>query len=134
MSFLQKLRAQASRLYPGVAPLTQALVAGEAAIAVPGVPSIFHPLAAQGAPIGMNTPGVTTGPEADDRDREGRKAPERGTALRLLPADPRRAGPAQRGSRLDLAVGLDDRGEGLPPRRLERYAEAARRTIYAASA
>ncbi len=64
MSFIQKLRAQASRLYPGVAPLTQALVAGEAAIAVPGVPSIYAPLAAQGAPIGMNTPGVTTGPEA----------------------------------------------------------------------
>lgn len=64
MAFIQKLRAQASRLYPGVAPLTQALVAGEAAIAVPGVPSIYAPLAAQGAPIGMNTPGVTTGPEA----------------------------------------------------------------------
>src|SRR5262245_45313781 len=64
MSFIQKLRAQASRLYPGVAPLTQALASGEAAIAVPGVPSIYAPLAAQGAPLGMNVPPVTTGPEA----------------------------------------------------------------------
>jgi len=64
MDFLAKLRAQASRLYPGVAPLTQALASGEAAIAAPGVPSIYAPLAAAGAPLGMNTPPVTTGPEA----------------------------------------------------------------------
>ena len=64
IDFLKKLRAQASRLYPGVAPLTQALASGEAAIAVPGVPAIFAPLATQGAPIGMNIPPVTTGPEA----------------------------------------------------------------------
>jgi iron(III) transport system substrate-binding protein len=64
MDFLRKLRAQASRLYPGVAPLTQALASGEAAIAAPGVPALFAPLAAQGAPIGMDTPDVTTGPEA----------------------------------------------------------------------
>jgi len=65
VGYLQKLRAQATRLYPGVAPLTQALASGEAAIAVPGVPAIFAPLAASGAPIGMNTPTTaTTGPEA----------------------------------------------------------------------
>jgi iron(III) transport system substrate-binding protein len=65
MSFIQKLRAQAVRLYPGVAPLTQAIASGEAAIAAPGVPSIFAPLAQQGAPVGMVTPvSATTGPEA----------------------------------------------------------------------
>ena len=123
MSFIQKLRAQASRLYPGVAPLTQALVAGEAAIAVPGVPSIYAPLAAQGAPIGMNTPRGHDRPGGDDRDREGRKAPERGTALRLLPPHQGRSGAAERRSRLDLAVGFGDRGKGLPPGRLQRLAE-----------
>jgi iron(III) transport system substrate-binding protein len=64
IDFIKKLRAQASRLYSGVAPLTQALASGEAAIAAPGVPSIYAPLAAAGAPLGMNTPPVTTGPEA----------------------------------------------------------------------
>jgi iron(III) transport system substrate-binding protein len=63
-AYLQKLRAQAVRLYPGVAPLTQALASGEAAIAVPGVPSIAQGLIAQGAPIGTVVPPVTTGPEA----------------------------------------------------------------------
>ncbi len=62
--FLEKLRAQASRLYSGVSPLTQALASGEAAIAAPGVPSLFVPLKTAGAPIGMNVPSVTTGPEA----------------------------------------------------------------------
>ena len=65
VGYLQKLRAQATRLYPGVAPLTQAIASGEAAIAAPGVPSIFAPLAASGAPIGMVTPtSATTDPEA----------------------------------------------------------------------
>ena len=64
MGYLERLRAQASRLYAGVAPLTQALASGEAAIAVPGVPSILQPLIDRGAPLAMNTPGVTTGPEA----------------------------------------------------------------------
>jgi iron(III) transport system substrate-binding protein len=64
MPFLQKLRAQAARLYPGVAPLTQAIASGEAAIAVPGVPSIAAGLIKQGAPIGLVTPPVTNGPEA----------------------------------------------------------------------
>jgi iron(III) transport system substrate-binding protein len=64
MSYVERLREQAKRLYPGVAPLTQALASGEAAIAVPGVPSILQPLADRGAPIAMNMPGVTTGPEA----------------------------------------------------------------------
>jgi iron(III) transport system substrate-binding protein len=64
MGYLQRLRAQATRLYAGVAPLTQALASGEAAIAVPGVPSIIQPLKDRGAPLAMNTPGVTTGPEA----------------------------------------------------------------------
>jgi iron(III) transport system substrate-binding protein len=63
-SFLERLRSQATRLYPGVAPLTQALASGEAAIAVPGVPAILAPLQDRGAPIAMNIPGVTTGPEA----------------------------------------------------------------------
>jgi len=63
-SYLERLRAQARRLYPGVAPLTQALASGEAAIAVPGVPSILQPLVDRGAPLAMNMPGVTTGPEA----------------------------------------------------------------------
>ena len=62
--YLERLRAQATRLYAGVAPLTQALASGEAAIAVPGVPSILAPLQDRGAPIAMVTPGVTTGPEA----------------------------------------------------------------------
>ena len=65
MAFLRQLRAQASRLYSGVAPLTQALASGESMIAAPGVPSIFAPLAASGAPISMVTPtSATTGPEA----------------------------------------------------------------------
>ena len=56
MWYLERLSSQASRLYPGVAPLTQALASGEAAIAVPGVPSIFQPLVDRGAPFAMNTP------------------------------------------------------------------------------
>jgi iron(III) transport system substrate-binding protein len=64
MNYLTRLRAQAPRLYSGVAPLTQALASGEAAIAVPGVPAILGPLVDRGAPLAMNTPGVTTGPEA----------------------------------------------------------------------
>jgi len=64
MSYLQRLRSQATRLYAGVAPLTQALASGEAAIAVPGVPSIAQPLIDRNAPIGLVTPPVTTGPEA----------------------------------------------------------------------
>jgi iron(III) transport system substrate-binding protein len=63
MAFLERLRAQARRLYPGVAPLTQALAAGEAEIAVPGVPSIAQPLIDRGAPLAVLTPPVTTGPE-----------------------------------------------------------------------
>ena len=88
MGYLEQLRAQATRLYAGVAPLTQALVAGEAAIAVPGVPSIYPPLADQGAPIAMNTPGVHDRPGGRRRHHEGREAPERGPAVRLLPAHP----------------------------------------------
>ena len=129
VGFLQKLRAQATRLYPGVAPLTQALASGEAAIAVPGVPAIFAPLAASGAPIGMiDADDRDDRPGGDDRDHEGRQAPVRGAAVRVLPAHPGRPEPAQRRPRLGLAVGQGEHAEGLRPRRLERLAEAARRT------
>jgi iron(III) transport system substrate-binding protein len=62
--YLEKLRAQATRLYAGATPITQALASGEAAIAVPGVPSIAAQLIASGAPIGTVIPPTTTGPEA----------------------------------------------------------------------
>jgi iron(III) transport system substrate-binding protein len=64
VSYLEKLRAQATRLYAGATPITQALASGEAAIAVPGVPSIAAQLIASGAPIGTVIPPTTTGPEA----------------------------------------------------------------------
>jgi iron(III) transport system substrate-binding protein len=63
IDFLKKLRGQAIRLYPGVAPLTQAVIAGEAPIAVPGVPAIAESLIAKGAPLREVTPSVTNGPE-----------------------------------------------------------------------
>ena len=71
-SYLERLRAQATRLYAGVAPLTQALASGEAMIAVPGVPSILQPLVDRGAPLAMVTPGVTTGPKLSSASRRTR--------------------------------------------------------------
>ena len=130
MSYLERLRAQATRLYPGVAPLTQALASGEAAIAVPGVPSILQPLVDRGAPLAMNTPGRHDRPGGGHRDHEGRPQPERGSALRVLAADAGRAGGAQRRPRLDLAVGREDGPRRIHPRRRERLAEAARRDLH----
>ncbi len=124
MGYLERLRAQASRLYAGVAPLTQALASGEAAIAVPGVPSIIQPLIDRGAPLAMNTPGVTTGPEAVIGITRDASPSERGPAVRLLPAHAGRAGAAQRRPRLDLAVGREDRADGLHARGRERVTAA----------
>ena len=58
--------------------------------------------------------------------RKDATAPERGPAVRLLPADAGRAGAAQRRPRLDLAVGREDRADGLHARRRERLTEAGR--------
>ena len=127
MGYLERLRAQATRLYAGVAPLTQALASGEAAIAVPGVPSILQPLVDRGAPLAMNTPGVTTGPEAVIGITKNARQPERGAALRLLPADAGRAGGSQRRPGLDLAVGRED-GPGETTRASTRTSRSGRRT------
>lgn len=61
--FLSKLRGQVSRLYPGAVPVTQALAAGEGAIAVPDVPAVESAAAAKGAPLSFAQPDLTTGPE-----------------------------------------------------------------------
>ncbi len=124
MGYLERLRAQASRLYAGVAPLTQALASGEAAIAVPGVPSIMQPLIDRGRPARHEHAGRDHRPGGRDRDHAGRDPSERGPVVRLLPAHAGRAGAAQRRSRLDLAVGREDRADGLHARGRERVTAA----------
>ena len=126
-AYLERLRAQATRLYRGVAPLTQALASGEAAIAVPAFRRSSTARVDRGAPLAMNTPGVTTGPEAIDRDHEERAQPERGAALRVLAADAGRAGGAQRRPGLDLAVGRED-GAGRTTCASTRTSRSGRRT------
>ncbi len=64
LNFITRLRAQAkSQLYSGSSPITNALAAGEGAIAVPDVPSIVSQARDRGAPLDFLVPSLTTGPE-----------------------------------------------------------------------
>lgn len=62
LGYLQKLRAQVSRMYPSTVPMTQALGAGEGAVGVPALRVTVAPAKAQGAPVADTMPPVTSGP------------------------------------------------------------------------
>ncbi|CAM3518987.1 ABC transporter substrate-binding protein [Kibdelosporangium persicum] len=63
IDYLQDLRGQVARFYDGTVPLTEAMAAGEGAITVPNVTSSVQPVAAKGAPVAINVPDLTNGPE-----------------------------------------------------------------------
>lgn len=63
IDYLEKLRAQAPRLYPGAVPVTESLAAGEGAVAVPDVGAVVAGAKDKGAPVEMVTPDLATGPE-----------------------------------------------------------------------
>lgn len=63
MDFLKKLAPQVERFYPSVVPLTEALAAGEGALAAPNVGAAVAPAQEKGAPVDVIYPDVTTGPE-----------------------------------------------------------------------
>ncbi|GAB3428844.1 ABC transporter substrate-binding protein [Actinophytocola sediminis] len=63
IDYLEDLRAQVARFYDGTVPLTEAMAAGEGAITVPNVTSAVQPAKDKGAPVAINVPPLTTGPE-----------------------------------------------------------------------
>lgn len=64
LEYLEQLRAQTDgSLAPGTVPAAQAIGAGEYAIGVPNTPAAIIPLQAEGAPIEVRVPDLTTGAE-----------------------------------------------------------------------
>jgi iron(III) transport system substrate-binding protein len=63
IDYLTDLRAQVARFYDGTVPLTEAMAAGEGAITVPNVTSAVQPAKDKGAPVAINVPSLTNGPE-----------------------------------------------------------------------
>ncbi|MDY7106244.1 MAG: extracellular solute-binding protein, partial [Actinomycetota bacterium] len=60
---LEGIAANTIRTYPSGVPTTEALAAGEGAVAIPGVGSIVAGAAERGAPVAYSQPDLTTGPE-----------------------------------------------------------------------
>ncbi|WP_370328286.1 ABC transporter substrate-binding protein [Euzebya sp.] len=64
IEYLEQLRAQTDgSLAAGTVPAAQAVGAGEYAIGVPNTPAAIIPLQAEGAPIDVHVPDLTTGAE-----------------------------------------------------------------------
>lgn len=63
--YLSKLGQQDLRFYPSVAPIIEAVVAGEGSIGVPAIGSFLIAPLAQGAPVKLVVPSLTTGAEQE---------------------------------------------------------------------
>lgn len=63
--YLSKLGGQDLRFYPSVAPIIEAVVAGEGSIGVPAIGSFLIAPLAQGAPVKLVVPSLTTGAEQE---------------------------------------------------------------------
>lgn len=60
---VQAIADNAKQLFPSVVPMTEALSAGEGAVTGPNVGGVVAGAAANGAPVDLALPEVTTGPE-----------------------------------------------------------------------
>lgn len=73
--WFEDVLANNPKFYPTISNAVQAMTAGEGAITTPAAGAVAAPLIAQGAPVGMVTPPVTTGPEVQVMLTDSAKAP-----------------------------------------------------------